>query len=89
MATSRFSEGSSLRLLSLAADLLNATLKGADSMTVAEILKHHIPTPISQDYLARLYKLGLLAYDKENNSFRTTRKGTRFLQDYKKFQRQM
>lgn len=84
--TMRFKDGSSLKFLSLAADVLKVTLKGANSSEVMDACKNHIPTTYAQNYLARLHKLDLLEYDKKEDRFKTTRKGMKFLQDYKKLQ---
>ncbi len=85
----RFKDGSSLRFLSLAADVLKVTIKGADSLAVMDACKSHIPSTYAQDYLARLHKLGLLDYDRKTNKFKTTKRGVKFLQDYKKLQVQL
>jgi predicted transcriptional regulator len=85
----RFKDGSSLKFLSLAADVLKVTMEGADSSEVIDICKNHIPSTYAQHYLARLHKLGLLNYNRKDNRFKTTRKGMKFLQDYRKLQVQL
>lgn len=89
MTITKFEDGSTLKFLSVAAEILTVANMDPKSMTLEGICRNH-KTPLSpQECLENLCELRLLQYDDKENTFRTTRKGKDFLEDYERLRAQL
>jgi predicted transcriptional regulator len=89
MAITKFENGSTLRFLSIAAEILKAANTDPKGTTLEGICKNY-NTPVSpQECLENLSELRLLQHNKKENTFKPTKKGKSFLNDYKRLQAQL
>ncbi len=89
MATMKFKDGSTLRYLSVTAEMLSAAKIGPKSMNLVDLCRDSNMPMAQHEFLASLCNLGLLKHDRKQDTFKTTKKGNDFLDDYEKLQSQL
>jgi predicted transcriptional regulator len=89
MTITKFENGSTLRFLSIAAEILIAANTDPKGTTLEEICRNYKTPVSSQECLKNLSELRLLHHNKKKNTFKPTKRGDSFLNDYKRLQAQL